>query len=402
MILRNSFFLKDLLASKGYIRGPFGSALKRGEMLEAGVPVYEQSNAINNDRIFRYFISKEKFESLARFSVQPGDLILSCSGTVGEVTLISEGDPIGIISQALLILRPDTRKVLPKYLLYFFKTKKGRNSILERSSGSVQVNIAKREVIESIEISIPSIDDQKRIVKILDDIDKRIENNLSINKNLESQAIAIYKSWFVDYEPFGGKKPTNWNSGKLKDILQLKKKSIKPGEGTDLPYLPIDAIPTKSLALSELRPNDEAQSSLLLFNKNDILIGAMRVYFHRVCLSPCDGITRTTCFVLKPYQKDYLYYSLITCCLDKSIEFAQKTSKGTTMPYAVWNGGLGEMNIEIPSAKIAKKYGEIVEPLITKIQGSFYENNNLLKLRNTLLEKLLLGKIDVSKINLGD
>ena len=107
--------LKDIIQDKGYIRGPFGSALKRNEMKEVGIPVYEQQNAIYNHRDFRYFIDEEKYESLKRFTVKKDDLIISCSGTVGKVSIIKEDDPIGIISQALLILRPNTEIINPDF-----------------------------------------------------------------------------------------------------------------------------------------------------------------------------------------------------------------------------------------------------------------------------------------------
>lgn len=80
----------------------------------------------------------------------------------------------------------------------------------------------------------------------------------------------------------------------LKDILQLRKDGTKAGKNTELPYLPIDVIPMNDLSITEVKPNEEAQSSLIMFNKNDILIGAMRVYFHRVVIAPFDGITRST------------------------------------------------------------------------------------------------------------
>ena len=108
--------LKDVLEEKGYIRGPFGSALKRGDMKNSGIPVYEQQHAIYGVRDFRYYIDNEKFEEMRRFQVQENDLIVSCSGTVGKVSVISETDPKGIISQALLLLRADTNKINPLYI----------------------------------------------------------------------------------------------------------------------------------------------------------------------------------------------------------------------------------------------------------------------------------------------
>ena len=195
-----SFKLKELLDEKGYIRGPFGSALRRNELLDEGIPVYEQQNAIYNNREFRYFINNEKYEEMKRFTVRENDLIISCSGTVGRVSVIRKDDPIGIISQALLILRPNTEKVLTDFLFYFFTSRIGYNSIISRSGGSVQANISKRAVIENIDIDVPPLPEQKSIVNILSALDKKIEVNNQINKTLESMAQAIFKQWFVDFE----------------------------------------------------------------------------------------------------------------------------------------------------------------------------------------------------------
>lgn len=154
--------LSNVLVEKGYVRGPFGSALKRADMQEVGIPVYEQQHAIYDSREFRYYIDEKKFNNMKRFQVKKDDLLISCSGTVGKVTIIKEEDPKGIISQALLILRADTNKVLPLYLKYFFSSREGYNAIVSRSSGSVQVNIAKRSVIEQIPIRLPQIKVQKK------------------------------------------------------------------------------------------------------------------------------------------------------------------------------------------------------------------------------------------------
>ena len=176
--------ISDILVNKGYIRGPFGSALKRGDMKEDGIPVYEQQHAIYNSRDFRYFIDDQKFNEMKRFQVRKNDLIISCSGTVGKVSIINDDDPKGIISQALLLLRADTNKILPMYLKYFFSSRDGYNAIVSRSSGSVQVNIAKRSIIEQIPLRLPKIKTQKKIVGVLSSIDEKIGENDKINNNL--------------------------------------------------------------------------------------------------------------------------------------------------------------------------------------------------------------------------
>ena len=186
-----------------------------------------------------------------------------------------------------------------------------------------------------------------------------------------------------------------WDKGKLSDILIVKHNTISAKDVGSLPYLPIDSIPMNSLAVTEFRPSSEAKSSLLTFNKNDILIGAMRVYFHRVTIAPCNGVTRSTCFVLQPSKPEYLYFALLLCNQDTTIAYAQSTSKGTTMPYAIWENGLGDMDIPIPPTNDIAEFNKLVEPLITKTQVSFFEQTQLKSLRDYLLPKLITGQISI-------
>ena len=197
--------LGDLLGEKGYIRGPFGSALKRSELKEEGIPVYEQQHAIRGDREFRFFIDEEKYKQLKRFTVKSNDLIISCSGTVGRISIIDEDDQKGIISQALLILRPDTEKISTQFLYYFLTSKRGFNELINASQGAVQLNIAPRAVVEKIPVPTPSPEVQQRIVYVLRSLDDKIALNRQINQTLESMAQTIFKSWFVDFDPVKAK-----------------------------------------------------------------------------------------------------------------------------------------------------------------------------------------------------
>ena len=105
---------KDLCS---FVRGPFGGSLKKECFVPSGYAVYEQQNAIYNKFTFRYFIDEEKYNSMIRFAVAPGDLIMSCSGTIGKVAIIPEGAAQGIINQALLKLSP--KRILDKYYLKY-------------------------------------------------------------------------------------------------------------------------------------------------------------------------------------------------------------------------------------------------------------------------------------------
>ncbi|MCD8435921.1 Type I restriction-modification system, specificity subunit S [Tenacibaculum dicentrarchi] len=174
--------LGELLKEKGYIRGPFGSALKKDDMIDKGVPVYEQQHAIDNHRNFRYFISEEKHKSLKRFTVMTNDIIISCSGTLGKVILIESDDPIGVINQALLILRPNENKIGARSFKYFLTSDIGNNLLVENSAGSAQVNMAKREIIQSIPFLLAS---KKTRVTLENNLSKIYRKTVILNKEID-------------------------------------------------------------------------------------------------------------------------------------------------------------------------------------------------------------------------
>ncbi|ALU45038.1 hypothetical protein AT705_09070 [Pseudoalteromonas rubra] len=183
----------ELLKEKGYIRGPFGSALKKDDMVEEGVPVYEQQHAIGDHRNFRYFVSDSKFNLLKRFQVKLNDFVISCSGTIGSVTLIRDDDPLGIINQALLILRLDEKKCNKYLFKAFLESKDGKNKLVENSVGSAQVNIAKREVIQAIALPLPEINVQDAFAKSFKAIESH-HRNLQIENDKLSLLVAVILS----------------------------------------------------------------------------------------------------------------------------------------------------------------------------------------------------------------
>lgn len=332
-----------------------------------------------------------------RTKTAKGDVLLSSVGTIGETAIIKENNPKYEFQRSVAIFKPNKTYITSEFLFYCLNNNKAL--LQHNAEGAVQQCLFINPLKEFM-IHLPPLEVQKKIAGVLGALDDKIELNNKINQNLETQAQALFKSWFIDFEPFGGKMPDDWKTGKLKDIIKLKRNTIKAGENSQLPYLPIDVIPMNSLAINEVKANSEAQSSLITFEKDDILIGAMRVYFHRVIIAPCAGITRTTCFVLSPFKKEFLSYAILLCNQNSSIEFAQKTSKGSTMPYAIWEGGLGELDVPIPSQEIAEKFNNIIFPLIKQIQNSYFENTQLAGLRDTLLPKLMSGEINVDDVKI--
>ena len=320
------------------------------------------------------------------------------NGKTAKVSVLEDGE-VGFGSTEYIVFRAKDG-CDPDFLYYLVTSSIVRGPAIKSMVGSSGRQRVQTDVLQTLLVKVPDLEEQKSISGILKSLDDKIAANRMINDNLQQQARSLYKSWFIDFDPFGNTMPADWKNGRLKDVLKLKRQSIKAGSNTVLPYLPIDIIPMRTFALTGFKPNEDAQSSLITFDKDDIIIGAMRVYFHRVVIAPCDGITRTTCFTLSPFQKDYLGFALLCCDQDSSIDYAQSTSKGSTMPYAIWEGGLGDMEIVIPSQKIARKFNELILPMIRQIQNSYFENSRLRELRDGLLPRLMSGELDVSAIEL--
>ena len=343
-------------------------------------------------------LSQYERKKLIKYIAKQGDYVLAMTGaTIGKMGRIEESE--AYVNQRVLLFK-NNPNVDKDYLFYVLQQNKFQQYILNHiDSESAQPNIS-AATVGKYEFLLPSLKIQNKIGKFLRLIDDKINVNNRINDNLQLQARAIYKEWFVDFGSTSDTTPDTWKHGKLKDVLRLHKRTIKAGTNMTLPYLPIDTIPMHSFGITEFRPNEEAKSSLITFQQDDIIVGAMRVYFHKVVLAPCDGITRTTCFTLSPYNSKYLSYALLTCDLDSSIDHAQKTSKGSTMPYAVWDGGMGEIELVIPPIDIAEEFNNIVLPMLRQIQRNCKENQLLRSLRDTLLPKLMSGEIEVSDIKI--
>lgn len=168
-----------------FVRGPFGGSLKKETFTQQGYAVYEQQHAIYGEFRFRYYIDEKKFNEMKRFQVNPGDLIMSCSGTMGKVSIIPENAPKGVINQALLKLTPKSG-VSNKFLKYCFENSVTKQMNSTARGGAIQ-NVASVNVLKDIEIQVPSLPEQQRIVAILDRFDT-ICNDLTSGLPAEIEA----------------------------------------------------------------------------------------------------------------------------------------------------------------------------------------------------------------------
>ncbi len=255
-------------------------------------------------------------------------------------------------------------------------------------------------------VPFPPLPVQQRIAGILSAYDELIENSQRRIKILEAMARALYREWFVHFRFPGhenhprvasplGEIPQGWEVKKLRELITYSRRATKPGAHLEeRRYVPIDCLPPKSLALLEAKPIEEAQSSLQLFEKGDILFGAMRPYFHKVVVAPFPGVTRTTCFVFKPVRPEWHAFATMTAFDEVTVAYANAHSQGATIPYAVWDSSLSEMPLALPSTEVLQRFEDVVAPMLSRIEQSFFALGNLRRTRDLLLPRLLSGQIE--------
>ncbi|NQY81619.1 MAG: restriction endonuclease subunit S [Alphaproteobacteria bacterium] len=177
------------------VRGPFGGSLKKNIFVERGFSVYEQQHAINDQcTSFRYFISNEKFDEMKRFTVQPNDILMSCSGTIGRTTIVPSDAPLGIINQALLKITPHSN-VVPEYLNLYMKSRLFNEQLMDGVDGAAIQNVASVKVLKKIEVVLPTVYIQQTLVfkaaKNSDILDKIAEISCKKHLNLISLKSAL-------------------------------------------------------------------------------------------------------------------------------------------------------------------------------------------------------------------
>jgi type I restriction enzyme S subunit len=189
------------------VGGPFGSSLTRKDYVEyEGVPISRGTNLKIGSRVFVddkfVYVSQDKAKKLINNSAVRGDIILTQRGTIGQVAIIPDNSRYEryILSQNQMKITLDKSKVNPLYFLYYFLSNKVQNKIQQIAIGGVIPGFNLTQFRE-FDVVLPTLSEQNRIVSILDDLDKKIELNSQTNQTLEQIAQAIFKSWFVDFEP---------------------------------------------------------------------------------------------------------------------------------------------------------------------------------------------------------
>lgn len=344
------------------------------------------------------------WDSKQRTLLPEGAVCVVCIGaTIGKICM--SGKPSQTNQQINSVI-VDQARFDQGFVYYGLRTK--AVELMARAAGAA-TPIINKTAFSEVEIDAPSLETQRRIASILGAYDDLIEVNRRRIAVLEEMARGLFEEWFVRYRFPGyeavpildtqdGPLPEGWRQAVLGDLVEQRRDTTDAGEHlNERAYVPIECIARRSLALDDLRPWNEAQSSLQLFSKGDILFGAMRAYFHKVAPAPLDGVTRSTCFVLRPRSSSLTAYSLQVLFRDETVAYASTHSKGSTIPYAQWAGVLERMPCVFPDEQTLQRFQLLVQPMVDLIISTWFQVRNLVTSRDLLLPRLISGQLSVAE-----
>ena len=166
------------------------------------------------------YINEEQADKLSNVEVMEDDILLNITGdSVARTTMMDSKYLPARVNQHVAIVRAKKELVKPSYILYYLQAQK--NHLLQLASAGATRNALTKNMIENLELDIPSLEIQEKTVGILDDIQRKIKMNMQVNKNLEQQVSVLYQSWFEDFEITNGVCPENWSYQELSTIADI-------------------------------------------------------------------------------------------------------------------------------------------------------------------------------------
>lgn len=379
--------------------GPFGSNIKVECFVDKGVPVLNGSNLQGfrlNEATFNY-VTPEKADSLGRANAFKGDVVITHRGTLGQIIYIPEDSKYEryVISQSQFRVR-FKKEIDPQFIVYFFHTRVGQHLLLTNASQVGVPAIARPSTsFKELKATVPPFAEQKKIAGILSSLDEKIETNRKINARLEELAQALFKSWFIDFEPFGGQMPEDWEIKSLTQIAGylngLAMQKYPPINNHDkLPVLKI-----KELGEGRINDNSDFCSkanigSDYIIENGDVIFSWSGTLLVKMWTGGQCGLNQHLFKVTSSkYPKWFYYYWTL---------YHNETFKRIAKDKAVTMGHIKREDLDkaivfVPTLEIMNRLGYVMDPIFNQIVNTNIESARLAALRDTLLPKLMSGEL---------
>ncbi|WP_440872247.1 restriction endonuclease subunit S [Vibrio diabolicus] len=404
------FFLNDL------VRGPFGSALKKEFFTTAGIKVYEQKNCIqNNVALGESYISEDTYRDLIRFAVTNGDLLMSCSGTIGKIVEVTEPYEKGIINQALLIMRINGSVVNKAFFKHIFRSEDVQKQIKDNTQGGAMQNLVATDIFKSVSFTVPSYEEQQKIANFLDHETAKIDTLIDKQEKLiellkeKRQAVishAVTKGLNPDAPmkdsgvEWLGDVPEHWEVLPTKRFFRLVAEPSTKNHGKELlsVYAAIGVAPRKDL---EQKGNKASNTDgYWSVKKGDIIVNKLLAWMGAVGYSDYDGVTSPAYDILRK-TKDInpkFYHFLFRQEFTQS-EFKRWSRGIMEMRLRLYFEELGRIMMPVPPKNEQDKIVAEIESMnatFVKIEDKATKQIELMKERKTaLISAAVTGKIDV-------
>lgn len=352
------------------------------------------------------FISRRKDALLNNGRLCRGDIVITTRGTVGNVALYSPQVPYENIriNSGMLIIRC-ANNISNQYLYQVLRSEWFQKQIMAVQSGSAQPQLPKSHFLK-MNIPLPPLPIQEKIASILQLIDDKVMTNNAINNNLEQQAQALFKSWFVDFDPFGGNRPIDWITGIVDDlgaeIICGKTPSTKKKEyyGGNTPFI---TIPDMHGCVYNVSTERYLSAAGVASQPKKTLP------HNTVCIS-CIGTAGLVTLVSEKSQSNQQINSIIPkegisayyiyLLMQTLSETINKLGQSGSTIVNLNKTQFGKIPVTIPSEQVLCNFDTLCKPLFEMILSNQKENIKLANLRDTLLPKLMSGEIDISDIDL--
>lgn len=380
---------------------------KRSEYYDGDIP-WLNTKEINFNRIYRTekSITEEGFNNSSAKWIARNSIIVAMYGATAGRTAIAK-IPL-TTNQACCNLTINAEIADYRYVYYYLCNKFAE--LVSLANGGAQQNL-NAQIIKDFEIVLPSLNEQAVIANLLSALDDKIEVNRRINENLEQQAQALFKSWFVDFEPFKdgefveselGMIPKGWRVGKLEEMCSFISRGLTPkyDDGSDELILGQTCVRNNIVTLNNARKHKPKNKTEKWVQQWDVLlnstgIGSLGrvgiVYFQKnnVAIDSHITVVRTS----NPLYRHYVGRNL----LNRQLEI-EKMAVGSTGQTELPRDSVKAMPIVIPFDKVMKRFNCIIEPMALAMYRNIEENSRLASLRDTLLPRLMSGELTINDI----
>ena len=303
----------------------------------------------------------------------------------------------------------------------FYQLRHSRSQLKSLATGAAQQNLS-GALIRSLRLPFPPLPEQRAIASVLGALDDKIDLNRRMCQTLEEMARALFKSWFVDFDPVLAKMegrdpglpkevaelfpsrlvdselgpiPEGWRVAALGEIAAPHRDLAQSNELDERTnYIGLEHMPRRSITLADWSTSEAVESSKFRFASGDILFGKLRPYFHKVGIAPTDGVCSTDIVVARPLEPETFGLTIGVMSSDAFVAHTDRSSAGTRMPRTNW-ADMSAFRIVTPNRDVAEVHTRAVKSMVDRIVLCIHETRTLAALRDTLLPKLISGELRV-------